>query len=170
MSVILHCLGICKLVQKPVHGFSVRKHTFRNSQKHIVFLAAGLPKIKTLGVSARYVYQEHGILLLSFLQHKYPFPPCMPWVSGIPACCIANTEEYTKQPVFRQFTFGHLEFQPCFNLLSFHLFPLFLCHAFGFQLMLSSIVPFNGKRPQHFLPEPFIHLSLILNLLNPSQP
>lgn len=37
MSVILHCLGICKLVQKPVHGFSVRKHTFRNSQKHIVF-------------------------------------------------------------------------------------------------------------------------------------
>ena len=53
---------------------------------------------------------------------------------------------------------------------SFHLFPLFLCHAFGFQLMLSSIVPCNGKRPQHFLPEPFIHLSLILNLLNPSQP
>ena len=53
MSVILHCLGICKLVQKPVHGFSVRKHTFRNSQKHIVFLQQAFQN-QNPGVSARY--------------------------------------------------------------------------------------------------------------------
>ena len=46
MSVILYCLGICKLVQKPVHGFSVRKHTFRNSQKHIVFSCSRLGFLK----------------------------------------------------------------------------------------------------------------------------
>ena len=204
MSVILYCLGICKLVQKPVHGFSVRKHTFRNSQKHIVFfLQQAFPKSKpwefqpdmytrntescfchfTTQVSFFHLvcpgFQESQPAALPIQKNtrnsqysackktpaehsspRYPSPFPMTAISipsptpakrSIPNTATASFCDHIPFTVtFTQYSanspFGHLEFQFCFNLLSFHLFPLFLCHAFGFQLMLSSIVPCNGKK------------------------
>ena len=106
------------------------------SQKYIsFFLQQAFPKSKPWEFQPDMYTRNTESCFCHFYNTSYPFSTLyVPGFLGIPACCIANTEEYTKQPVFRQFTFGHLEFQPCFNLLSFHLFPLLSMSCLWFSV------------------------------------